>query len=372
MFLPSKLKKLITFLLTKNPYRVRHFEWIIKQRKSKNPNFDATLNEVKCINRGENFETKAATLYHENLSGLSKDETFCSPNHYRYSLSNACIIGHIGLVYDAHLRTAVAESAREWEKPLNETVFLSMIRSHPLKKLKGLTLSFLTIGADGGFYHFLFESLPKINIYKKLLVKADQYLFNGPVTHWKLKWLQWLKVDLTKIIWIENHHHFQCEHLMFTNLLINDQEISPWLTHWLKSLLPQSDAFFSGDKKIIWLTRRNKMQRRLAWEDAFLKKYPTVEALDLEDLTLPETQQILSQASHIISAHGAALCNLIFCRAETKVLEIFPLNMPYKPCYARLSAVCHLHHHLVYLNFENQNDHFGLTHLENTAQIFLN
>lgn len=42
----------------------------------------------------------------------------------------------------------------------------------------------------------------------------------------------------------------------------------------------------------------------------------------------------LSNVSHVVGIHGAALTNLVFCRPETRVLELLPSDMPWRHFYS--------------------------------------
>jgi capsular polysaccharide biosynthesis protein len=58
----------------------------------------------------------------------------------------------------------------------------------------------------------------------------------------------------------------------------------------------------------------------------------------------------------VIGPHGAGLSNLIFCSRGARVLELFPNESWYQPCYSRLSTVCQLKYNVAYINFENKED----------------
>ena len=58
----------------------------------------------------------------------------------------------------------------------------------------------------------------------------------------------------------------------------------------------------------------------------------------------------------IIAPHGAGLANLIFCRRNTKVIEIIPKYIK-NHVYKRVSKVNKLNHQFIYLNkIKNNND----------------
>lgn len=54
-----------------------------------------------------------------------------------------------------------------------------------------------------------------------------------------------------------------------------------------------------------------------------LNKYD-FKILNLEDLSLMEQINLFNRASMIISAHGAGLANISFCKKGTTILELYP------------------------------------------------
>jgi hypothetical protein len=55
---------------------------------------------------------------------------------------------------------------------------------------------------------------------------------------------------------------------------------------------------------------------------------PDVECHYLENYSLPQQFQCFWNAELVVFQHGAAMANLIFCRAGTKVIEIIPETLP--------------------------------------------
>ena len=55
-------------------------------------------------------------------------------------------------------------------------------------------------------------------------------------------------------------------------------------------------------------------------------------------MSIPEQVELMSGASIVIGAHGAALSNLLFCPNGAAVIEIFSLDYFRTDCYYTLSA----------------------------------
>jgi capsular polysaccharide biosynthesis protein len=70
------------------------------------------------------------------------------------------------------------------------------------------------------------------------------------------------------------------------------------------------------------------------------------ETVTLENLPIEEQVRCFSEASHVVSTHGAGLTNLLWCEPGTKVIEIQDPNMIKKKVYPVLSYQLGLDHEL--------------------------
>ncbi|WP_207532696.1 glycosyltransferase family 61 protein [Desertivirga arenae] len=297
---------------------------------------------------------------------------FREPDRNLYSVENGCILGPLGVIYSPESRTYINESAEEWVTPLDKSPYTNILKFPTKKYLCGTAVSCISLGADGGFYHFFYEMLPKLYFLKELLNVIDYIVLNGPATVWKEKWLIRAEVDLKKIIWLENTDHIQFDQLLFTNRLVNDQQISPWCVTALRNLLKVQPSSRLESSSIIWITRNNVKLRNLRWEDKVLNFFPSIKKIDLSSVSDSDAIKVISEASHIIAPHGAGLCNIIFSEAGTKVLELFPLESNFIPCYSRLSSICNLKHHVTFIDFNDEfNKDRGLATLTELIKDFL-
>ena len=69
-------------------------------------------------------------------------------------------------------------------------------------------------------------------------------------------------------------------------------------------------------------------------------------AVTLENMTIKEQFKTFAEATHILAAHGAGLINLLWCKPDTKVIEIQDRKMLHKKVYPLLSHHLGLKHEL--------------------------
>lgn len=377
------LKKIITFLFTNYPYKIRSFAQLYCDKKGEAIDVPEGRPMVLKAETGDTivYGNGASFLNHppilRTVDGQNRYELtgiFRAPDRILYKIPGGSIIGNNGLVYDAKKRSFIEESAKEWTTALGDSPFTNMVHFPAKKTLAGQVLSCLTNGADGGFYHYFFESLLKLYYCREVIDFTSYILLNGPSTPWKLNWLEKANINPDKIIWVMDTDHITCEQLLFTNRLINDQQLSKWCINALLSLFkvefpPDRER---SNRQIIWITRAGLKERHISWEAQILDIFPEIKCVDLNRLTPEETIYTLKEATHIISAHGAGLSNLIFCKKGTKVLEILPNGKSFQPCYSRISSILGLNHYIVNLDFSNaDNQETGFSYLKETLCNFI-
>jgi len=359
----QKLKKMWVMSFTRWPYKIERFSQLYTKPIGESLNVAEDLSAILLKETGstiyypqlaEAVNNKLTVYYVQGKERYLISGIFKEPDRYIYSVSNGCLLGPWGLVYDKDKRTFINESAKEWFDDLKDSPFTNILNFPERVKLKGITISCLTNGADAGFYHFLFESIIKIYFFKQVIDNADFILFNGPVNDWKLKWINRAGINTDKIIWVNNAAHYECDQLIFSSRLINDQQISNWCVNALKSLfcVSQPQAATSSSKKVILISRKGFI-RDIQWEELILSSYPEIERIYLSSLSDDDTISQLQDATHVIGPHGAGLSNIYLCRPGTKVLEIYPNGKSYQPCYYRISSICDLKYSVIYLDMEN-------------------
>jgi len=137
------------------------------------------------------------------------------------------------------------------------------------------------------------------------------------------------------------------QHLIVPSMSNHDDGITTphlpaWLRHFkglfgLKGLEPH--------RKIIVL-RPGAKTRKLVNSAELVLALKGWETVVLENMTIKEQFKTFAEATHILAAHGAGLVNLLWCRPDTKVIEIQDRRMLHKKVYPLLSHHLGLKHEL--------------------------
>ncbi|MGY3211660.1 glycosyltransferase family 61 protein [Mucilaginibacter sp. HD30] len=376
------LKKIMTVCFSDTPWRIRPFHQLYRQVPGAAVDRPESLSAIMVQQEGEICYYNQPRFLNDkfwverHLNGLPRFKArgfFKAPDRVVYSISGASILGQMGLVYDPDKRCFIAESTADWTLDLKDLPYTNAYRLSGHEHLPGITLSFLTLGADGGFYHFLLESLVKAGMFAGMMKHADHFLFNGPQTAWKQKWIDRANIDSSKIIWVTNASHYLCDQLLFTNKLIGDQQANQWCVDALRSLMrSEKNIAVKAQQKAIWISRKDANSRTITWEQEVLALYANIQPLDLSEMNTEETILAFQDATHVISPHGAGLSNLYLCSEGTSILELFPEGDSFKPCYQRLAEVCRLQYQAFYLDFKDKtNTDLGIKTLSATLNKFL-
>ena len=258
-----------------------------------------------------------------------------SPRRRLLALSDAAIAGVDGVVYCPHRRIAVAETVQVWLQPPEAHPLLAAPGFPRAQTLSGRTLSLGSIGAEG-FYHFLIESLPRLELVRPWLATIDHVLAPGRPGGFQEKWLQLAGVPHGKILWLEGLTHYRCEQLLFTSPLSRDCEPTPWLVQAVRSVLAVPVATAPGAQRV-WISRGDAGARHLAWEGELLAALGGFTRVELAALAPAEHIKLLAGAAVVAGPHGAGFANLVFCAPGARSIELLP-DARHRPVFGRLAT----------------------------------
>jgi capsular polysaccharide biosynthesis protein len=202
------------------------------------------------------------------------------------------------------------------------------------------------------YYHWLVETLPLLHGIEVFLPADATHVVPGPMSRFHRESLELLGLDPGRCREIAPDEVFELEsavvappatvsyaELPASKLIPNWFEVlrerpftgpfnhSPTGLRWVAGKMVASSnaiATSSPSPKRIYISRRMASCRRLNDNDlepVFSKHQITT--LTLENLPLAEQVRLFNHADLVVAPHGAGLSNLMFCKAGTRVLEIF-------------------------------------------------
>ncbi|MEE9361055.1 MAG: glycosyltransferase family 61 protein [Cellulophaga sp.] len=211
-------------------------------------------------------------------------------------------------------------------------IFKNYYKIKPTTLIKGGVFSLLSGGgANTNYYHWLFDSLPRLKILSESGYKnnVNKYLTPNLKQNYKLATLNALNIDSGQIIDSIEYSNIKANNIIATTHPNHPSwaAVPQWICQFLR------DSFLTSNNNIkvnkhIYISRKNAAIRRIINEDllfAELKKLK-FEMIFLENLTFQEQVDLFSSSKIIVSPHGAGLANLVFASPNTQIIEIFPPN----------------------------------------------
>ena len=118
---------------------------------------------------------------------------------------------------------------------------------------------------------------------------------------------------------------------------------SPWAINLIKRTAHAIHP--SENMPRLYIRRQGKVNRKIVNEAELERSLNSKGFISIDTASISVREQIalFKGAKTIVSAHGSALANLVFCRPETSVIEIFG---PYcgETCYPRIAHQVELQH----------------------------
>ena len=193
------------------------------------------------------------------------------------------------------------------------------------------------LAASGGlvYYHWMFDILTRIGILKesKVFDTIDKFIINSSDTKYQEETLVRAGVLPAQIIKSNDHwkFHLNVEELIIPSLVSPNDCPSLEACNYLRQLYskeiqkryPETNIYI---KRKTGRTIINELEVLI-----FLRPF-NFQVLELEDLSVADQAAIFANAKIVIGAHGAGLTNIVFCRPDTIVIDLFSPEW-INPCY---------------------------------------
>ncbi|MDB5147531.1 MAG: capsular polysaccharide biosynthesis protein-like protein, partial [Mucilaginibacter sp.] len=226
----------------------------------------------------------------------------------------------------------------------------------------------LAASGNDNYYHWMFDIIPRINLLNLsgLLNRIEKFIINADGRRFQNEMLEKTGIDRSKII-VSNelfNFHIKVKELIVPSMPSYNGCPSNAACQYLRHLF-QNEISTESNDDYIYLQRLDG--RKIINEDAILTilKQHHFKIINPEKLSIAEQAKAFSKAKAVISAHGAGLTNIVFCKPETVIVELFSPQW-IMPCYWILSNQIGLKYS--YLIGENTSENNG----GRTADILVN
>ncbi len=212
------------------------------------------------------------------------------------------------------------------------------------KKLKGKVFSLLTGGGgNNNYYHWLFDVLPRLIILrdKIQLRDIDYFLFPSIDLPFQKESLDLLDIPKSKRLSSQKFRHIHADQIIAVDhpcVILNDplkdnENIPDWIINFYKNELKIKVKIEKKYDKI-YIDRddssSNIKHLRKIINDKEVKEFlisKGFEIIKLSTKSFVDQINIFHHASKIVGLHGAGFSNLLFCRPNTRIVEIKPSHV---------------------------------------------
>ena len=208
------------------------------------------------------------------------------------------------------------------------------------KRISGKVFSLVQGASGNNYFHWMFDILPRLIILEKIYhLNEIDYYYCPQLRPWQLSTLSVFKIFEDKIINSNQYRHIHADKVLAVShpwyqkgYILNEAGNMPkWIIDEISSKFKFYAKKFECKDKFFIDRRESKYNHCQIINDEEIKTYlksKNFGVYKVGELSFFEQIYLFQNAKMIIGAHGAAFANLIFCKANTRVLDIIPENHP--------------------------------------------
>jgi capsular polysaccharide biosynthesis protein len=219
-----------------------------------------------------------------------------------------------------------------WSPLKKGKISLNQENMPPIKYIKGRVIVLTQEGHDN-YYHWITEILPKLELLKN--IEYDWIYLPRLIHPFQYQTIALMGIDPSKVIEAEQDTYIEADEVIAPSYVSR----SCYTPLRVAKFLQESFIKFADTNKTfpekIFISRQKSSYRRVINEDAIFSLFESLgfKRINLEEVPFKEQVQLFNNARFIIAFHGAGLTNLIFCKQNTHVIEIFQEHEDDTYCY---------------------------------------
>jgi len=204
---------------------------------------------------------------------------------------------------------------------------------------------------DHGYYHWFLDALPRLAPLGEF-PEATKIMIREPLSTYQRESLEML--GLLERVWETARNHLIIEDYYFSSPPGMTGCTNPYVVSWLREKFLPHQALIETPRRF-FIKRKGKTRGIVNQEE--IAEYFIAQGwvvIDLETLSFAEQIAWFANAESIVGEHGGGFSNLIWCRPETKVLELCADNF-LNGCYEGISLCLRLDHRFEVFQADYQN-----------------
>jgi hypothetical protein len=188
------------------------------------------------------------------------------------------------------------------------------------------------------YYHWMLDIIPRVELLRKagLLEKVDYFVIPDDHLPFQKSVLNKLGIGIDKIIIADDEKklHLEVSELIIPSLPSTLDSPMGWACQFIRDTFKDCMMPMPSPKKRLYISRAKSLGRKIINEEEVLSLLGPMgfEIIELELLSVDDQVRLFSAAECVVAPHGAGLTNILFCSANTVILDIFAPKY-INPCY---------------------------------------
>ncbi len=322
-------------------------EWIDRQNQKNGIYIGARKHTYELIQPAENHTHQLPLLANGiDIETFSNNLFYQTAPAYLYALKDVYINKQTGLVLSNRNALFQEFTHHFGIEPLNKFILKRPFYTYSghIKNIDGIG-AMLVSPQSQNYYHWLFDVLPRIKLYQPVMGHIGHFCISSAVPQKFLDILPEFGIQTDKILLVNNAEKLHFDSLYVASLPGSEGRSPRWAINFLRSVLIKDCPAQSAPKKI-YFKRGQQTERRIWNEDSLIELLQALnfDIIEPDGLSITQQISIVQQAAIIVSAHGAALSNLIFAREGTSVIELFSPDYFRTDCFFTLARMLKLNY----------------------------
>jgi hypothetical protein len=250
------------------------------------------------------------------------------------------------------------------------------------KTFKEKNLAVITTDGFSTYYHWLFDVLPRIHLLLMADVTdgIDYFVLPELSCEFQKSSLKYFDFLASKIVEIKIDEVFISHRLIVPSLPSHLGTVNLWALNFLRQTFLRNVVNTKSHRKL-YISRRNATTRRLLNEQDIIEYLESLnfEIIEAENLKFEDQIKLFNEAEVVVSPHGSGLSNIVFCKKNTKVIDLFYGDF-LVPCFWVISAQLELDYYYAtsadivrdfdpYWKSNGRDDYFPLHKLKRILKI---
>jgi capsular polysaccharide biosynthesis protein len=210
-------------------------------------------------------------------------------------------------------------------------------------RLNGFSILLAGPDATNNYFHWMTDAIPKLAIAQKAGYNISDFNFfivNNTDNAFQKQSLEKMGIPDFAIVSLKERKNIICDKILASSPTCLSGNVSPWIVKFLRDVFSSWMSFSKLSPTKIFISRKNAASRRLTNENEIIEllEKQGFKNVILEELSLKEQVALFYNAECVIGSHGAGFTNIIFCKPDTQIIELFP-NSYVNQCYWTIASI---------------------------------